>query len=105
MIVASLVLALALPAQYEAVATVTVEPPVIPDKLAPNTIAADTETRFENLKLQLLARDSLSSIIDRREALRGRDHRARGAGRGGAREDLDRATAACDHRPAQARSS
>lgn len=62
-VVASLVLALTLPAQYEAVATVTVEPPVIPDKLAPNTIASDTETRYENLKLQLLARDSLSSII------------------------------------------
>jgi polysaccharide chain length determinant protein (PEP-CTERM system associated) len=61
--VASLVLALTLPAEYEAVATVTVEPPVIPDKLAPNTIASDTETRYENLKLQLLARDSLSSII------------------------------------------
>jgi hypothetical protein len=42
---------------------VTVEPPVIPDKLAPNTIASDTETRYENLKLQLLARDSLSSVI------------------------------------------
>jgi polysaccharide chain length determinant protein (PEP-CTERM system associated) len=62
-VVASLVLALALPAEYEAVATVTVEPPVIPDKLAPNTIGSDTETRYENLKLQLLARDSLSSII------------------------------------------
>ena len=62
-VVASLVLALTLPAEYEAVATVTVEPPVIPDKLAPNTIASDTETRYENLKLQLLARDSLSSII------------------------------------------
>ena len=62
-VVASLVLALTLPAEYEAAATVTVEPPVIPDKLAPNTIASDTETRYENLKLQLLARDSLSSII------------------------------------------
>ena len=62
-VVASLVLALTLPAEYEAAATVTVEPPVIPDKLASNTIASDTETRYENLKLQLLARDSLSSII------------------------------------------
>jgi polysaccharide chain length determinant protein (PEP-CTERM system associated) len=62
-VVASLVLSLTLPAEYEAAATVTVEPPVIPDKLAPNTIASDTETRYENLKLQLLARDSLSSII------------------------------------------
>jgi len=62
-VVVALALALALPAEYEAVATVTVEPPVIPDKLVPNTIASDTETRYENLKLQLLARDSLSSII------------------------------------------
>ena len=56
-------LALFLPATYEAVATVTVEPQVIPDKLAPTSIEAKTETRYENLKLQLLARDSLSSII------------------------------------------
>jgi len=62
-VVASLILALTLPANYEAKSTVTVEPPVIPDKLAPNTIGSDTETRYENLKLQLLARDSLSSII------------------------------------------
>ncbi|MFI5314379.1 MAG: GumC family protein [Myxococcota bacterium] len=57
------VLALALPPEYEAVATVTVEPQVIPDSLAPTTIASKTETRYENLKLQLLARDSLSSVI------------------------------------------
>lgn len=62
-VVGSLVLALALPPEYEAVATVTVEPQVIPDKLAPSTIDAKTETRYENLKLQLLARDSLSSVI------------------------------------------
>jgi succinoglycan biosynthesis transport protein ExoP len=62
-VILALGLALGLPAEYEAEATVTVEPPVIPDELAQNTIAADTETRFENLKLQLLARDSLSSII------------------------------------------
>jgi protein tyrosine kinase modulator len=62
-IVVSAVLALALPPEYEAVATVTVEPQVIPDSLAPTTIAAKTETRYENLKLQLLARDSLSSVI------------------------------------------
>ena len=62
-IVLSLGLALGLPSQYEAVATVTVEPQVIPDKLAPTSIEAKTETRYENLKLQLLARDSLSSII------------------------------------------
>ena len=62
-LVGSLVLALALPPEYEATATVTVEPQVIPDKLAPSTIDAKTETRYENLKLQLLARDSLSSVI------------------------------------------
>ena len=61
--VGSLVLALALPPEYEATATVTVEPQVIPDKLAPSTIESKTETRYENLKLQLLARDSLSSVI------------------------------------------
>lgn len=59
----SLALALGMPAIYEAVSTVTVEPQVIPPDLAPTTIAADTETRYENLKLQLLARDSLSSVI------------------------------------------
>ena len=56
-------LALLLPPEYEPSATVTVEPQVIPDKLAPSTIEAKTETRYENLKLQLLARDSLSAII------------------------------------------
>jgi polysaccharide chain length determinant protein (PEP-CTERM system associated) len=62
-IVISGALALLLPAQYEAESTVTVEPQVIPPDLAPTTIASDTETRYENLKLQLLARDSLSSVI------------------------------------------
>jgi len=59
----ALALALGLPSEYEAVATVTVEPQVIPNTLAPTSIEAKTETRYENLKLQLLARDSLSSII------------------------------------------
>jgi len=57
------ILALSLPPEYEGVATVTVEPQVIPKDLAPSTIEAKTENRYENLKLQLLARDSLSSII------------------------------------------
>ena len=51
------------PPTYEATATVTVEPQVIPDTMAASVIAAKTETRFDNLKLQLLARDSLSSVI------------------------------------------
>src|SRR5262245_40042380 len=62
-IVLALGLALGLPSEYEAVATVTVEPQVIPPTMAPSAIEAKTETRYENLKLQLLARDSLSSII------------------------------------------
>jgi polysaccharide chain length determinant protein (PEP-CTERM system associated) len=62
-LVISGVLALVLPPEYEAVATVTVEPQVIPRDLAPSTIEAKTENRYENLKLQLLARDSLSAII------------------------------------------
>src|SRR5262249_9054040 len=56
-------LAVMVPSEYEAVATVTVEPQVIPRDLAPSTIEAKTENRYENLKLQLLARDSLSAII------------------------------------------
>ncbi len=59
----SLTVALALPAVYEAAATVTVEPQMIPDILAQSTIQAKTEARYENLKLQLLARDALSSVI------------------------------------------
>jgi polysaccharide chain length determinant protein (PEP-CTERM system associated) len=62
-LIVSAILALALPPEYEASAIVTVEPQVIPEILAPATIAAKTETRYENLKLQLLARDSLSSVI------------------------------------------
>jgi protein tyrosine kinase modulator len=61
--VLSALLAIFMPPTYEGTATVTVEPPTIPDALAPSTIASKTETRYENLKLQLLARDSLSSII------------------------------------------
>ncbi len=62
-IVIALGFALGLPATYEAVATVAVEPQVIPKELAPTSIEAKTETRYDSLKLQLLARDSLSSII------------------------------------------
>jgi len=62
-IVLALALALGLPPEYEAVATVTVEPQVIPQTMAASSIDSKTETRYENLKLQLLARDSLSSII------------------------------------------
>jgi polysaccharide chain length determinant protein (PEP-CTERM system associated) len=62
-VVGSFSIAMSLPSLYEAAATVTVEPQVIPGILAPSTIDAKTETRYENLKLQLLARDSLSSVI------------------------------------------
>ncbi|HTO54031.1 MAG TPA: Wzz/FepE/Etk N-terminal domain-containing protein, partial [Myxococcota bacterium] len=62
-VVISGVLALTLPPEYEAVSTVTVEPQVIPHELQAATIEAKTENRYENLKLQLLARDSLSAII------------------------------------------
>ena len=50
----------------------------------PTPIAAETETRYENLKLQLLARDSLSSIITDFKLFEGATTRARGAGRGDA---------------------
>jgi polysaccharide chain length determinant protein (PEP-CTERM system associated) len=62
-LVLSAVLAMVLPPEYQAEATVTVEPQVVPEILANSTIAAKTEQRYESLKLQLLARDSLSSVI------------------------------------------
>ncbi|MCP4004610.1 MAG: hypothetical protein GY725_10475 [bacterium] len=60
----SAVLAMVLPAEYEAEATVAVEPQVIPPELAHTTITAPTEARYENLRLQVLARDNLNEVID-----------------------------------------
>ena len=63
-VVGALVLSLALPASYESTSTVLVEPQGIPDTLVETTVVAGTETRYGQLRLQILARDNLSAIID-----------------------------------------
>ncbi len=52
MLVAS-VFAMSLPAEYEAEATVAVEPQVIPKSLAKTTISASTEARYDHLRMQV----------------------------------------------------
>ncbi len=63
-IVGGLALALGLKPSYEAASTVLVEPQGIPDTLVQTTVVAETETRYGQLRLQILARDNLSAIID-----------------------------------------
>ncbi|MCH6562636.1 MAG: hypothetical protein IH800_09520 [Myxococcales bacterium] len=63
-IVGALVLALGLEPSYEAASIVLVEPQGIPDTLVKTTVVAKTESRYGQLKLQILARDNLSAIID-----------------------------------------
>lgn len=63
-VVLSFGLALVLPAEYEAEATVAVEPQGIPESIAASTIVANTESRYDNLTLQILARDNLGEVID-----------------------------------------
>ena len=63
-LVGSLARALVLPPEYEAEATVAVEPQGIPPTIAESTVVADTETRYDNLTRQILARDNMSAVID-----------------------------------------
>lgn len=63
-VVGALGLALGLPPTYEAASTVLVEPQGIPDTLVQTTVVAETEARYGQLKLQILARDNVSAIID-----------------------------------------
>ena len=63
-IVGALVLALGLEPSYEAASTVLVEPQGIPDTLVRTTVVAETESRYGQLRLQILARDNMSAIID-----------------------------------------
>jgi polysaccharide chain length determinant protein (PEP-CTERM system associated) len=57
-------LAIGLPPEYEASTTILIEPQGIPEKLVETTVVPDKEARFHNIRLQILARDSLSRIID-----------------------------------------
>ena len=61
--VLALVVALLWPAEYEAASIVVVEPKAVPEQLVRSTVVADTEARYGQIKLMLLARDNLSGII------------------------------------------
>lgn len=60
----SLGLALGLPPTFEAGTTVLIEAQGIPERLVESTVVQEKEARFHNLRLQILARDNLSTIID-----------------------------------------
>jgi polysaccharide chain length determinant protein (PEP-CTERM system associated) len=62
--VLSILLAIFLPREYEAASTVVAKSQEIPDELAPSTVTATAEELWENLRTEILARDSLSPIID-----------------------------------------
>jgi len=70
-VVGALGLALGLSPTYEAASTVLVEPQGIPDSLVETTVVAETESRYGQLKLQILARDNMSAIIDEFKLYRG----------------------------------
>lgn len=61
----SLGLALGWPAQYEAASIVVIQPQGVPEQLVATTVSSDTESRYGQIKLQILARDNLSTIIDK----------------------------------------
>lgn len=55
------------PAEYEAAATLLIEPQGVPQNLVATTVSADTESRYGQIKLQIMSRDNLSEIIDEYE--------------------------------------
>ncbi len=63
-LVASLILALVWPAEYEAEAIVVIQPQDIPPHLVMPTVGTDTEAAFNSIRLRILARDKLSQVID-----------------------------------------
>ncbi len=75
----SLGLALGLPPVYEASTTILIEAQGIPERLVESTVVQDKEARFHNIRLRILARDNLSTIIDDFELY---------PGTSGAREDV-----------------
>lgn len=66
-ILAALALAIGLPSVYEAETTILIEPPTIHPDLVTSTVVSDKESRFQQVRLRLLARDSLSEIIEEYE--------------------------------------
>jgi polysaccharide chain length determinant protein (PEP-CTERM system associated) len=63
-VLVSLGLALGLPPVYESSTTILIEAQGIPERLVESTVVQDKEARFHNIRLQILARDNLSAIID-----------------------------------------
>lgn len=63
-LVASLILALVWPAEYESAAVVVVQPQDIPQHLVLPTVGTDTEAAFNAIRLRILARDKLSQVIE-----------------------------------------
>ncbi len=59
-----LILALSWPAEYEAASIVMIAPQGVPERLISSTVSSNTEARYGQIKLQILARDNLSSIND-----------------------------------------
>ncbi len=60
-------LALLIPAVYEAETTILIEPSTVREEIVASTVVADKEARFEQTRLRLLARDALAAIIQKRE--------------------------------------
>jgi len=60
----AVILAFALPAEYEAEATVVNESQGIPEDISKSTVVSTTESRWNKLRLAILARDSLISVIE-----------------------------------------
>ncbi len=60
----SISVAVLLPPVYEGVTTILIEPQGIPEQLVPTTVVADKESRFFNIRMQILSRDNLTQVID-----------------------------------------
>jgi polysaccharide chain length determinant protein (PEP-CTERM system associated) len=62
-VVIALAIALGLPPVYEAETTILIEAATIREDIVATTVVADKESRFQQTRLRLLARDGLSTII------------------------------------------
>jgi succinoglycan biosynthesis transport protein ExoP len=56
--------ALGLPPVYEAATTILIEPATIREDIVQSTVVTDKESRFQQTRLRLFARDSLAAVID-----------------------------------------
>jgi polysaccharide chain length determinant protein (PEP-CTERM system associated) len=63
-VLGALILAFTLPTEYEAEATIVNESQGVPDEIVRSTVVAKTESRWNQLRIQILARDKLIEVID-----------------------------------------